>query len=209
MLIEEPQSGVSDNCEGYQSSWESISPLEAPPPYIDYTWPTVYPPPPVPFLGTLPLPHDLWSLEGSLSDFESIDMADMSREDIDAIGLGLSFSPNTMIPSVIPPEPCDAACSTPPAQSSVPPESPRLLELNFAPEDDLPACLDQLCSTLRNHYPNSKPPGQLFKNFIYRRRDLNHCKLCSKALENREQMNQHVMKVHCNHFPFGCDEPGW
>lgn len=158
---------------------------------------------------TLPLPHDLWSLEGSPSDFESIDVADMSLEDIDVIGLGLSFSSNTMIPSVIPPQPSDAAGSTPSAQSSAPPESPRLLDLNFAPEDDLQACLDQLCSILRNRYPNSKPPGQLFKHFIYRKKDLNHCKLCCKELENREQMNQHVMKAHCNHFPFGCNEPGW
>ena len=159
----------------------------------------------------LPLiPHDIWSLDGSLSDFESIDMADLSLEDTEAIGLGLSFSSDTMlIPPVTPPEPSDAAYSTPSPQSSGPPESPRLLDLNYVPDCDLQACLDQLCSILRSQYPDSKPPGRLFKHFIYRRRDLNHCKLCPKALENREQINQHVMKVHCEHFPFGCDEPGW
>lgn len=136
-------------------------------------------------------------------------MADISLENAGGMGLGLSFSYDTMTPSVIPPEPSDAATSTPPPQASVPPESPRLLELNYVPEGDLSACLDQLCSILRDHFPNSKPPGQLFKHFIYRRRDLNHCKLCPKALENREQMNQHVMKVHCDHFPFACDVLGW
>ncbi len=160
--------------------------------------------------GTIPLiPHDIWSLDGSLSDFESIDMADISFEDVDAIGLGLSFSSETVIPSFIPPEPSDAAISTPSPQSSVPPESPRLMELNDVPDDDLQACLDELRSILRSSYPDSKPPGQLFKHFIYRRNHLNHCRLCPKALENREQMNQHVMKVHCDHFPFGCDEQGW
>lgn len=136
-------------------------------------------------------------------------MAGISLEDAGSIGLGLSFSSDTMIPSVIPPEPSEVETSTPSLQSSAPPESPRLLELNCVPEGDLPACLDQLRSILRNHFPDSKPPGQLFKHFIYRRRDLNHCKLCPKALENREQMNQHVMKVHCDHFPFACDELGW
>ena len=162
-----------------------------------------------------PMPHDLWSLDGSLSDFESIDVDNLSLGGLEDIGLGLSFSCNTVVPPVILPEPNDAACSPPSSPSAEPPSSetspepPKLLEFDCAPEDDLPACLKQLCAILRWHYPNSKPPGQLFRNFIYRKKDLNHCKLCSKALENREQMNQHVMKVHCNHFPFGCLEPGW
>ena len=153
------------------------------------------------------MPLDQWSLDGSISDFETIDAAGIPLDDSTFTGLRLSFSSDTATPTVIP-QRSEVTSSTPCPQTPGSCES-ALLDLHDVPETDLSACLDQLCTVLRTQYPNSKPPGQLFKHFISRRRDLNHCKLCNKALENREQMYQHVMKVHCNHFPFACDELGW
>jgi len=108
---------------------------------------------------------------------------------------------------VTPATPSEASVVTP--SSAVAPGLSPPPELKHVSEDDLPASLDQLCAVLRQHYPDSKSPGKLFKAFLYREKDLTHCKLCKKAPENRERMNQHVMGVHCGHFPFGCDEPGW
>lgn len=186
--------------DGHQSPWESISPLEIPPPYYDYPWPTEYPPAPTSFSVTLPpMPTDLWHLD----EFENIDMGDITLEDLNDTGLGLSL---TSGPTAIPPQPSEATSGTAPTQTPV---SSDLMDLNYVPENNLPECLDQLCTILRRHYPETKPPGRLFRHFIFRENDLNHCKLCSKALENKEQMHQHIMSAHCSHFPFGCDEPGW
>jgi hypothetical protein len=176
---------------------------------IEYS-PLNYPPAPTSSNASLPpIPHDLWSLDSSPSDFGSIDVADLSLEDAEVIGLGLSFSSNTVTSPVTPPDPSIATSSPPASPKVVSPESPPPLELGPVSEDDLPAYLAQLSTVLRMHYADSKPPGALFQNFLYRKKDLTHCKLCTKALENREQMNQHVMKAHCNHFPFACHEPGW
>lgn len=206
-LTDCPQSSCTDNFDGNQSPWESISPLEGPPPYFDYIWPVEYPPTPTRLLATLlPLPQDHWSLDGSFYDFESVDISSIFLEDSTSTGLGLSFSSDTVTPI---PQPTEATNSTPTIQTLVETEKPMPLDLESVPEGDPPVGLDQLCAILRTHYPNRKPPGQLFKQFICRKKDLNQCMLCPKALENREQMNQHVMKVHCNHLPFGCDEPGW
>lgn len=75
--------------------------------------------------------------------------------------------------------------------------------------DNLAAACRKLRRRLRADYANTKPPGDLFQPFIQRLKKLNHCRLCPKVLENREQMNQHVMKDHCDHKPFACPAPGW
>jgi hypothetical protein len=152
------------------------------------------------------MPHSLWHLERSLSDFESIDATNIPFDDSMGMGLGLSLGSNTTVSSIIPSESTSGAPSPKTPASSRP---SLLMGPDHVPDYDPPTCLDQLRTILGGHYPDTKPPGQLFRNFIYRKKDLNHCKLCSKALENREQMNQHIMKVHCDHFPFACDEPGW
>ena len=209
VLTECLQSGAADYFDGYQSPWESIFPLDMPPSYLDCIWPVEYPPTPMKSLMSLPpLLQDHWSLDGSICDFETVDIGSISPEDATSTGLGLSFSSETVTTALIPPA-TEAMDSAPSTHTPVKPEQPALLDLESVPEDDPPPCLDQLRAILHRHYPNSKPPGQLFKHFICRKKNSNHCKLCDKALDNREQMNQHVMKVHCDHFPFGCDEPGW
>ena len=147
----------------------------------------------------------LWLLDGSLGDF---DEARIPLEESAGTSLGLSLSPNTLIPAdpVIPSSPSEVTTSP---QTPISPELSALTDLEYMSENQLPEYLDQLCAILRRHYSDSKPPGRLFKHFVYRKNDLNRCRLCPKALENREQIVQHVMKAHCNHFPFGCNEPGW
>src|SRR5258706_2457692 len=76
-------------------------------------------------------------------------------------------------------------------------------------DDSLVVACRKLRRHLRAHYPNTKPPGDLFEPFIQRLRRQNHCQLCSKVLDNREQMNQHIMKNHCGHLPFACPVQGW
>jgi hypothetical protein len=76
-------------------------------------------------------------------------------------------------------------------------------------DDSLVVACQKLRRFLRAHYANTKPPGDLFGPFIQRLRKQNHCRLCPKVLENREQMNQHVMKDHCDHKPFACHVQGW
>ena len=76
-------------------------------------------------------------------------------------------------------------------------------------DDSLVVACRKLRRHLRAHYPNTKPPGDLFEPFIQRLRRQNHCRLCSKVLDNREQMNQHIMKNHCGHRPFACPVQGW
>ena len=88
------------------------------------------------------------------------------------------------------------------------PATPRL-DSDYTQDGDSPTSLDSLRRILHQHFPNRKPPGPMFKHFIYRRDNMKHCKLCPKKLENREQINQHIMKVHCEHFPFACPQPGW
>lgn len=97
--------------------------------------------------------------------------------------------------SSVPPTPSSSACST-----------DYLAEISG---DNLTVACKKLRCFLQAHYANTKPPGDLFGPFIQRLRKLNHCKLCSKVLENREQMNQHVMKDHCDHKPFACPVHGW
>lgn len=75
--------------------------------------------------------------------------------------------------------------------------------------DSLAVACRKLRRRLRAQYANTKPPGDLFGPFIHRLRKQNHCRLCPKVLENREQMNQHIMKDHCEHKPFACPEEGW
>ena len=76
-------------------------------------------------------------------------------------------------------------------------------------EGDSPTSLDRLRHILSNQYPNRKPPGYMFKSFISGRGDTFKCTLCPYRIGNREQINQHIMKVHCKHFPFACPFPGW
>ena len=82
-------------------------------------------------------------------------------------------------------------------------------ELDESRDEDAPTSVGDLRHILRKHYADHKPPGKLFKHFVTRRDTKVCCGLCSKRLGNREQMNQHIMKVHCSHFPFGCREPQW
>ena len=81
--------------------------------------------------------------------------------------------------------------------------------LNEISGDSLDVACRKLRRFLQAHYANTKPPGDLFGPFIQRLRKQNHCRLCPKVLENREQMNQHVMKDHCDHRPFACSVQGW
>jgi hypothetical protein len=76
-------------------------------------------------------------------------------------------------------------------------------------DDSLAVACRKLRRILQVHFADSKPPGDLFGPFIQRLRKQNHCRLCPKILENREQMNQHVMKDHCDHRPFACPVEGW
>lgn len=94
-----------------------------------------------------------------------------------------------------PPTPSCSACSTE--------------YLDEISDDGLVVACRKLRRHLRAHYPNTKPPGDLFEPFIQRLRRQNHCRLCSKVLDNREQMNQHIMKNHCGHLPFACPVQGW
>jgi len=76
-------------------------------------------------------------------------------------------------------------------------------------DGDSPTSLDRLRHILRQHYQSRKPPGKIFKHFISRRGTTFQCTLCTYKIGNREQINQHIMKVHCSHFPFTCSFPGW
>lgn len=100
-----------------------------------------------------------------------------------------------------------SAISDPPPTYPSPTSSPPTYD-KFK-DGDSPTSLDHLRHILRQHYPNRKPPGRLFKSFISRRVDIFQCTLCKYRIGNREQINQHIMKVHCNHFPFICSFPGW
>jgi len=97
--------------------------------------------------------------------------------------------------SPVPPTPSSSACST-----------DFLAEISG---DGLAVACEKLRRFLQVHYADTKPPGALFGPFIQRLRKINHCRLCSKVLENREQMNQHIMKDHCGHKPFACPVQGW
>lgn len=92
---------------------------------------------------------------------------------------------------------------TPPSISLSPPAS------DDTQDGGSPTSLDRLRHILRRDYPNRKPPGLLFKGFISGRGAMLKCTLCAYKIGNREQINQHIMKVHCNHFPFACPFPGW
>ena len=91
----------------------------------------------------------------------------------------------------------------PPSVLSPPPLDDDILD------DDSPASLEHLQRVLHRRYPSSKPPSRIFANFISKRDRFHCCNLCTKKIKNREQMNQHIMKVHCKHFPFTCSTPGW
>ena len=92
---------------------------------------------------------------------------------------------------------------TPPSISLSPPPS------DYIQDGGSPTSLDHLRHILRHDYPNRKPPGHIFKRFISGRGAPFRCTLCPYKIGNREQINQHIMKVHCKHFPFACPFPGW
>jgi hypothetical protein len=99
-----------------------------------------------------------------------------------------------------------AGLNPPPTHTSPTPSSSVYDDIQ---NGDSPTSLDSLCYLLRQHYPNRKPPGKVFKSFISSRRNIFQCTLCAYKIGNREQINQHIMKVHCSHYPFVCDFPGW
>ena len=95
---------------------------------------------------------------------------------------------------------------SPPTPPSVSPSPPASDDIE---DGDSPTSLDRLRHILRHVYPNRKPPGYMFKSFISGRGATLKCTLCPYKIGNREQINQHIMKVHCKHFPFACPFPGW
>jgi hypothetical protein len=130
-------------------------------------------------------------------------------------GTTLGLSPSTLCHPVSggqagdPPTVAGSAISDPPPTPPSPTHSPPASDDSQDGGGDSPTSLDNLCRTLRQHYPNRKPPGHMFKIFISQRGALHHCTLCTYKIGNREQMNQHIMKIHCSHFPFVCPVPGW
>lgn len=99
-----------------------------------------------------------------------------------------------------------AITDSPPTPSSLSPSPPASDDIQ---DGDSPTSLDHLRHILRQHYQNRKPPGYMFKSFISGRGTMFKCTLCTYKIGNREQINQHIMKVHCKHFPFACPFPGW
>lgn len=122
-------------------------------------------------------------------------------------------APALAVPLCNAPSPITSDYQEEPPISSVPPTpSPNASSANYLTAisgDSLPVACDKLRHFLQAHYADTKPPGDLFGPFIQRLRKVNHCRLCSKVLENREQMNQHVMKHHCGHKPFACPVNEW
>ena len=90
-----------------------------------------------------------------------------------------------------------------------PPPTPSPPPYDDIQDGDSPTSLDRLRHILRQYYQNRKPPGKIFKSFISRRGATFQCTLCTYKIGNREQINQHIMKVHCSHFPFKCSFAGW
>ena len=128
----------------------------------------------------------------------------------------LTLSPSQ--PSTLcPPVSRDQDGDRPPMAGSAIPDPPPTPSSSASPPPPLgdiqdgssPTSLHILRHILCQHYANRKPPGRMFANFISLRDNMKQCTLCPYKIRNREQLNQHIMKVHCNHFPFACLVPGW
>jgi len=162
----------------------------------------------------MPLSHELWAFGAELARPGHAAILSQELDRAPEATIGLSGAVPLTLCHPVSRDPVggqpmvagSAISASPPTPTAT---TPSTLPSDDMLDDDSPTSLDRLRLILRQRYPDGKPPGPLFKNFIYKRGRTHHCTLCAYTIQNREQMNQHIMKTHCAHLPFGCPVPGW